>query len=170
MNEIDVSIGQVAVGDHKTILQTNAIGSCIAVIIFNAKRKTGAMAHIMLAGQAPAETPDDKKTRYADNAIMEIISQLTSPGPNKTDLKAVIVGGGNVLQDHNDNICVENIESVRSILKREGIELLAEAVGGIERRSASFNIAEGIVTCAEGDSKPKLLWKVENTADDFVLP
>ena len=128
------------------------------------------MAHIMLSGQAPAETPDDKKNRYADNAIMEIISQITSPGSVRTDIKAVIVGGGNVLQGHDDSICVENIESVRHILKRESIELLAEAVGGIKRRSASFNITEGIVTCAEGDSKPKLLWKVENTADDFVLP
>lgn len=158
---IDVQIGQVKVGRGKVILQSKAIGSCIAIVAYDAVKKIGALAHVMLPGRAPAKKAAEK-TKYAANAIDAIVSRMSELDSKKDDIEVVLVGGGNILQREDDTICNVNIESTLELLAEKGLKVRAQAVGGISRRSVSLNVERGIVSYTEGDSSEKLLWKYKS--------
>lgn len=70
-----VNTGEVGSGGIETILNSGAIGSCVVIIAFDPHVKVGAMAHVMLPGKSP-EKNNSVSTRYAANAIEEMLSQL----------------------------------------------------------------------------------------------
>lgn len=160
MNEpIIVNTGEIKSGGSNAVLKSGPIGSCVVVILFDEITKTGGMAHVMLPGRAP-EKEGTIKTRYAENAIKHLISHLNEAGIGKENLKAVIVGGGNVLKRIGDTIGVDNFNSVVQILNNFKIEIKASLVKGTERRSARFDISKGTIYVATGDDKEKLLYKI----------
>jgi len=157
---IDVQIGEVSTGQGEIILESKAIGSCIAVVAYDAGGKTGAMAHIMLPGSAPASKKAGERTKYAADAVDAIISKMSDLGSTNDGIDVFLVGGGNVLNREDDTICKDNIESTLEILNRRGLKVKAQVVGGTKRRSVSLDIERGIVSYSEGDGSEKQLWKV----------
>lgn len=156
---IDVQIGEVKSGTGQEILKSNAIGSCIAIAVYDSSKVHGALAHVMLPGRSPESRKTDEKTRYAANAIDEIIAQMSELGSEINDIQVVMVGGGNVLKRPDDTICQINIQSSLKILKSKKLEVVASALGGMERRSISLDIEDGTVAYTQGNSKEILLWK-----------
>ncbi len=148
---MDVQIGQIKVSKGKVILQSKAIGSCIAIAAHDPTNNSGSLAHVMLPGRAPAGKKPSEKTRYAADAIDAIISRMSRRGSKKDDLEVTLVGGGNVLDRADDTICKDNIESTLQILKEKGLKLRAQALGGTERRSVSLDVESGTVSYSEGN-------------------
>ncbi len=155
---VDVYTGEVKAGGNDTILKSIAIGSCVVIAAYDSRKKVGVLAHVMLPGAAP-EGKSLQKTRYAADAIREIINRMTLLGVNKDNIEACLVGGGNVLKREDDTICRENIASVIEFLNEERIKIGSKAVGGTERRTISLDVKNGTIHYTEGDSKEKLLWK-----------
>ena len=155
---IDVHTGEVKAGGKDTILKSNAIGSCVVIAAYDPTKKLGALAHVMLPGAVP-EGKTFQRTRYAADAIQEMISRMTHLGANKGDIEVCLVGGGNVLKKEDDTICQENIASVVELLDEKRIKIGAKAVGGTERRSISLDVKEGTIHYTEGDAKERLLWE-----------
>jgi len=102
---IDVQVGEVEVGQGPVILQSKAIGSCIAIVAYDAAKKIGALAHIMLPGRSPADKKRVEKTKYAANAIDTIVNKMSRRGSKKGDIEVALIGGGNILNRENDTIC-----------------------------------------------------------------
>ncbi len=164
MNEIIyVNTGEVKSGDRGSILNSGAIGSCVVVCIYNSLKKTGAMAHIMLSGEAPKE--QEENTRYASNAILKLMNQMNKNNDQSSKLETCIIGGANVLKRPNDTIGKSNIESVEKLLYENDLKISKKAVGGYERRTVVFDIEKGSINYTEGDSKRKILWK---TGSDLI--
>ena len=155
---IDVSTGEVKSGNHQTILESNGIGSCVVVVAYDSVKRNGALAHVMLPGRA-LKKDEGQKTKYASDAIEELINQLKSIGTNEKDIEACLAGGGNVLKEVNCTIGIDNLVSVEKELLKEGIPIKDRAVGGTERRTVALDTEKGIVIYTEGDSKKKVLWK-----------
>ncbi|MDD2635262.1 MAG: hypothetical protein PHW82_07155 [Bacteroidales bacterium] len=160
--ELNAFTGEVKSGINNTIIQSNAIGSCVVVVAFDKYIKAGAIAHTMLCGSAPNKDNVDV-LKYCDNAIEELLNQLVQLGSNKSNIETCIVGGRNVLQRQGDKIGADNIKSVENYLKQKHIKIKQKALGGILRRSAYLNVEQGQVYITEGDSKPFLLY-------DFYSP
>jgi len=160
---IDVQIGEVEAGGAGVILQSKAIGSCIAIVAYDAAKGIGAMAHIMLPGSAPADKQPSEKTKYAANAIDAMVGRMTRLGSRNDDIEVVIVGGGNILNRKDDTICKENIESVMELLTARRLKIKARAVGGTSRRGVSLDIDSGVVFYAEGNGSEMQLWRAEKT-------
>ncbi|MHC4707098.1 MAG: chemotaxis protein CheD [Planctomycetota bacterium] len=116
---VDVNTGEVKVSGQSTILRSLAIGSCIVVTAYDRKKKVGAMAHVMLPGSAPKESLE--KTKYAADAIDEMISKMIKEGSNNDDIEVCLVGGGNVLKREDDTICKSNIDSTTQLLIKRQI-------------------------------------------------
>ena len=154
---IDVQIGQVKACERKAILQSKAIGSCIAIIAYDPARHIGSLAHVMLPGRAPAGKKPSEQTRYAANAIDAIISRMSRWGSKKDDLEVTLVGAGNVLKRADDTICKDNIESTLRLLSEKGLKIRTQALGGIKRRNVSFDVERGIVFYSEGDGPERQL-------------
>ncbi|MCK4850863.1 MAG: chemotaxis protein CheD [Phycisphaerae bacterium] len=154
---VDVQIGQVETGKGKVILQSKAIGSCIAIIAYDPTRNIGSLAHVMLPGSAPAGKKPSEKTRYAANAIATIVSKVSRLGSRNDDLEVTLVGGGNVLNRADDTICKDNIESTLQLLSKKSLKVRAQAIGGTDRRSVSLDVESGIVSYSEGNGSERQL-------------
>lgn len=155
---VDVYTGEVKAGGNNTLLKSTAIGSCVVIAAYDSKKKVGVLAHVMLPGAAPEGKPL-QRTRYAADAIEEMINMMTHLGANKDNIEACLVGGGNVLKRKDDTICQENIASIIEFLNEERIKIGSKAVGGTEKRSVSLDVKNGTIHYTEGNTKEKLLWK-----------
>jgi chemotaxis protein CheD len=152
MNIIYVSTGEVKTGRRNEILKSSGIGSCIVIAAYHPGKKVGVMAHIMLPGVAP-KGKDIQRTRYAADAIDEVLERMSRFGISQEDIEVCLVGGGNVLRREADEegVCKKIIGSVTGILKEKHIRIKAQSLGGTERRSVSLDVDTGIVLYTVGD-------------------
>jgi chemotaxis protein CheD len=156
---IDVNTGEVKVAHSGTMLRSAAIGSCVVVAALNFKSKIGAMAHIMLPGSAPEDTTE--KTKYAADAIDEMLNIMLDGQSQRGDIHACLVGAANVLKREDDTICNANIKSTMRILSEKNIAVRASALGGTKRKSVFMDIEKGCISYIEGDEKEKTLWQAD---------
>ena len=96
---IEVGMGKAFVGSAPALITTSGIGSCVAVCLWDQTQKKGGLAHIMLP-QSPATdisaNLNEDSWKYADIAILGMLTQLESDGVNKAHLIAKIAGGANM--------------------------------------------------------------------------
>jgi len=151
-----VNTGEVKTSDNGTILKSSPIGSCIVITAYDTIKKIGAMAHFMLPGKAP-EKKEDQKTRYAENAMEELISEMNILGAKEKNIEVCLTGGANVMKRKNDTIAGDNIISANTLLKKRNIIIKAMSVGGTERRSVSLDVGKGLVNYTIGDGSEKVL-------------
>ncbi len=156
---IDVQTGQVRSGQGNVVLRAVALGSCLAIVLYDPARKNGAMAHVMLPGKAPAKTGLPERTKYAADAIDALIEIMAQMGSKEDDLCAAVVGGANVLKRQKDTIARDNVESNLRILEEKKLNLVAKHTGGYKRRNISIDLEKGIISYTEGDSIDKVLWR-----------
>ena len=159
MNEIFVDTGRVIKGRKKSILRINALGSCIAVIGCNYETGTGGAAHIMLPGKAPVKSKE--KTKYAYNSIKKLLKLLGPCERNYDCIRVLLIGGANVLKRPDCTIAQDNLKSVKEELEKYKVVILAESVGGTERRKAVFNISTGEIFCSKGSGREKKLFTLK---------
>jgi chemotaxis protein CheD len=162
---VDVFTGEVEVRIEDIILKSSAIGSCIVIIAYNQKKKVGGLAHVMVGGTSPVGSVT-QKTRYAYNAIEELVVRMKGFGVESNEIETCLVGGGNLLKRKDDTICEMNISSVIGIFKEKNIPIQKMDIRGTERRSASLHIQTGRVYFSVGNSKEKLLWKFSSPTKD----
>ena len=140
----------VGIADMKMLqwdgeLITYALGSCIGICLYDPGIKLGALVHIMLPINMEAGRKNTMK--YADTGIRETLRQMEGRGARKARIVAKIAGGAKMFEVSGNsnlgNIGQRNIESVRMNLRREGVHIISENVGGTVARTLSFFPATG---------------------------
>lgn len=133
----------------KSELITTILGSCISIVLFDEQNSIGGINHYML----PAAPPESKKnsvlpiTRFGEYAIKTLIQEMINQGASLKNLKAKIFGGSNVLNFSSKKderkkdalIGEENINFARKFLKKIGIPIVSEDVGGVSSRKIFFD-------------------------------
>ncbi|HNW94178.1 MAG TPA: chemotaxis protein CheD [bacterium] len=155
---IDVMTGEIADGGAGCELHASALGSCVAIAGVVPRLRYGVLAHVMLPGRAP-HSYGENKTRYADNAVTELLALLAAHGAAREETVICLAGAGNVLKRADDTICRDNIAAVKEALARHGLKVTAKALGGHLRRSLVLDIAHAQVLVAEGDGAARVLWQ-----------
>ena len=127
------------------MLVTYALGSCIGICLHDPVLKLGALVHIML----PVNMEAGRKTpmKYADTGIRETLRLMEGKGASRNRITAKIAGGAKMFEVGSSslgNIGQRNIESVHMNLKKEGIRLLKEDVGGTVARTLLFDVNSGL--------------------------
>lgn len=158
---LEVQTGEVKAGKGDVWLEVNGIGSCVIIAAYDATTNVGALAHIMLPGKSP---PGEifQKTKYAEDAIDELLSRMYQLGAERHNIEVSLVGGGNVLKRDDDGICNDNLSSIIQILEKLQINVKEKAIGGTLRRNVSFDIESGCLFYEEGDGNRRLLWDSRN--------
>lgn len=156
METINVLTGEVKASKENIILKSSAIGSCVVVAAYDNRLMIGAMAHIMLPGISP-EKSKTPKTRYAFNAIEDMIERMINLGAEEENIEVCVVGGSNVLKRKDDTICQANINSVLKILSEKNMKIIAKSVGGTQRRSVLFDTKTSEVYHSIGGENDELL-------------
>ena len=144
-DKITVGIADMKIAQGSGILITYALGSCIGLCFHDPRLKLGALLHIMLP--LNMETGRKNPMKYADTGIRETLRQLEAKGASKSRMTVKIAGGAKMFEVNGGNlgnIGQRNIESVHLILRKEGIRLMAEDVGGTVARTLLFDVNSGL--------------------------
>ena len=144
-DKLVIGIADMKMTQGGGMLVTYALGSCIGICLHDPKLKLGALVHIMLP--LNMETGRKNPMKYADTGIRETIKQMEAKGASRSRITAKIAGGAMMFKDGSGslgNIGQRNIESVRVNLKKEGIRLLKEDVGGTVARTLLFDVNSGL--------------------------
>jgi len=156
-DKIIVGIADMKMAQHNGMLVTYALGSCIGICLYDQKIKLGALIHIMLP--LNMETGRTNTMKYADTGLRETIKKMEAKGASRSRLTAKIAGGAKMFEINGGtfgNIGQRNIESVHAFLKREGIQLLKENVGGSVARTLLFDVSTGM-GCVRCHGKPDFI-------------
>ena len=143
-DKITVGIADMKIAQGSGILITYALGSCIGLCFHDPRLKLGALLHIMLP--LNMETGRKNPMKYADTGIRETLRQLEAKGASKSRMTVKIAGGAKMFEVNGGNlgnIGQRNIESVHTILRKEGLRLMAEDVGGQVARTLLFDVVSG---------------------------
>ena len=146
--DIVVDTAQVKVTQAPNRLVALGVGSCVVITFYDPVLKVGAMAHAMLPDSTKSG-PTSNPLKFADLAIDEVIRKMESMGSNRQNMEAKIVGGANMfpsLRHESLRAGEENVHAVKEKLRKEGIRLAGEVVGGSVGRSVEFDTTSGIVT------------------------
>lgn len=116
-----VGLGEYVITDkaNESII-TNALGSCVALIVYCKTTKCAAMAHIVLSNRMGSKSdPSQGEAYYADEITPRILDYfLSRPGCDKKDLVITLVGGS-ISKNHKDYFKVgqNNLKVIKDILE-----------------------------------------------------
>ena len=155
-NRLVVGIADMKMRQYEGELITYALGSCIGLCFYDPMIKLAALLHVMLP--LNMETGRKNPLKYADTGIRETLRQMEGKGARRSRIVVKIAGGAKMFDVPGGgslgNIGQRNIESVHLNLKKEGIRLLKEDVGGTAARTLWFDAATGI-GCIRSYGKPE---------------
>lgn len=144
-NRLVVGIADMKLRQYEGELITYALGSCIGLCFYDPMIKLAALLHIMLP--LNMETGRKNPLKYADTGIRETLRQMEGKGARRGRIVVKIAGGAKMFDVPGGgslgNIGQRNIESVHLNLKKEGVRLLKEDVGGTAARTLWFDAATG---------------------------
>lgn len=141
----------VGVGDMKANarpdrrLVTYALGSCIAVAVYDPSALVAGMLHFML----PESRLDPSKAErnpymYADTGVPRLLETVYRLGARKERLLVRLAGGASMMkQASHFEIGRRNYTAVRKILWREGLLVHGEDVGGNQSRTVWLDQTTG---------------------------
>jgi two-component system chemotaxis response regulator CheB len=143
------------------------LGSCVAVCLKHETKPYAAMNHYLLATN-PGGGHEQEKGRFGDTSIENIVWLMKKLDENGR-LTAKIYGGGAVVGHlgTTSDIGGKNIEIARTLLKRKGIPITEEDVGGTRGRRIYFDTAANRVVVKiinKSDEAEKLMEKRKDIA------
>jgi chemotaxis protein CheD len=146
---ITVDIADLKVSNERdSVLVTYALGSCIAVILYDPVQRCGGMIHYMLplSDKSP-EKAAANPAMFADTGIPLLFKKMYVMGCRKEDIIVKAAGGGQLYDDKGTfNIGERNYTVMRKMFWKNNIITAAEDVGGTKSRTARLRIADGRVT------------------------
>ncbi len=156
-NEITVDTGNIKVSDNSTTLITSALGSCVAITIYDQVQKLGGMLHYIL----PENPGGKKKEKYADTGIKLLLEKILELNAKKKDLVAKMVGGAIMFEEFMDDIensiGKRNVKKGKEVIKDLGIKLLSQDVGGNYGRSVKFQLSNGHIYISSYKTGAKII-------------
>lgn len=140
-------------GDRSDVLITYALGSCIAVSIYDPIAQVGGLLHFMLP-EAPADSARTGKNPYmfADSGIPMMFHQAYEKGAQKRRLRVRVAGGAQIMDEQGVfNIGKRNCLAMRKIFWKAGVLVQAEETGGTTPRTMRFEMASGRICLRSPD-------------------
>lgn len=146
MSAIVVSVADCRCSsDPAQSLITYALGSCIAVGIYDPLVKAGGMLHFMLPDSAADRVKAGKNpAMFGDTGIAQLVDRMKRMGGDPRRFKIRIAGGAQMLEREDMfHIGKRNYLAARKSLWKLGLMLEMEAVGGNQSRNLGLDLANG---------------------------
>jgi len=159
MTQLVVDISDIKVSsDPEAMIVTYALGSCIAVILHDPKRRIGGMIHYMLPLSKGFEAKAlERPAMFADTGVPLLFETMYKLGTNKADIVVKVAGGGSINdQDGVFAIGKRNYTVLRKMFWKNNVIIAAEDVGGCKSRTAKLHVGSGLVTLASQGTEVEL--------------
>lgn len=158
--DIFLQPGDFYFGGRDTRIRTT-LGSCVSITMWHPKLHIGGMCHYMLAS-TPNRCSDKLDGKYGEDAIGMFFREAVRYNTAPDEYEYKIFGGGNMFPGSNGaspcaaspseqdiqncrNVSCRNSNIGRALLKKYGLNVVAEHLGGIGHRNVIFEIWSGHV-------------------------
>lgn len=118
------------------------LGSCVAVCLWDSHRKAGGMNHFLLPSTS---RPEEATPRFGNVATTELIRMMERNGSKRGHLLAQILGGAAPARSSELTAGRANVDAARAVLRKKGIRVCSEDVGGQMGRKIVFDTHTGHV-------------------------
>ncbi len=144
---IRVGMADYKVGRAPSVLISYGLGSCIGISLYDPQTKIGGLLHIMLPDSNQARASDNP-AKFADTGLPLMLNDVIAMGASKSRLVAKIAGGAQMFAFSNATdimrVGTRNADTVKKILQRMGIRLIAEDTGGNYGRTVQIDLSNGV--------------------------
>ncbi len=156
---LTVGIGEWMVSNNpQDILKTYALGSCLAVLIYDHKRCIAGMIHIALPDSSIDPVKAQKRPGYfADTGLPLMIEAMKKLGAERPNVRVKLAGGAAVMDDKGIfDIGKRNLLAAKRILWKSSLGAIAEDTGGDMSRTVTMLVEDGSATVSSGSNQWKL--------------
>lgn len=135
---VKVMLGQHAISNRPDEMLVTTLGSCVAACIRDPVTTLGGMNHFLLP-----EVPDSQDNslsaaaRYGSVAMELLINDILAHGGRRNRLEVKVFGGAKVI-DSSLDVGAKNAEFVLDYIRREGLDLVGQDLGGTSARRVIF--------------------------------
>jgi chemotaxis protein CheD len=150
-----VGIGEFAVSDQPgDIIVTHALGSCVAVCLWDPDRQIAGLIHVLLPdSKINPQRALEQPAAFADTGLPLLFQAAYKLGAQKTRLRVRLVGGAEMAPENGNcafNIGKRNLLAAKNALWRNGVLIEKEEVGGRTVRTVYLAVADGRLQITSG--------------------
>lgn len=157
---IVVGIGEIAVSDDPDdVIVTHALGSCIAVCVFDPAAGVAAMLHFLLPeAQINVDRARAQPAAFADTGIPLLFQSAYKYGLDKKRAIVKLAGGAEVGDNPSTlHIGRRNALAAKNLLWKNGVLVKGQDVGGNMARTVYLSVQDGRLQVFSGREQTKEL-------------
>jgi chemotaxis protein CheD len=154
-SRIVIGIGELAVSaDTGSVLVTHALGSCVAVCLWDPAARVAGMLHFLLPdSRVNPVRAELQPASFADLGIPLLFQEAYRVGAEKSRLVVKLVGGADVTGVQGRGLLEvgrRNQVAAKNLLWRNGVLITAERLGGFEPRNVTMSVTDGGLRITSG--------------------
>lgn len=158
MKHIVVGIAGAAISqDPDAELVTYALGSCIALMLYDAEAGVAGLVHYMLPDSAQSgEASVGRPWMFADTGIPLLLHAASERGADRRRMILSAAGGAQVMDERGIfDIGKRNCLALRKILWKFGLVVHAADTGGSEARTVHMEVGSGRIWLQSPGQEPR---------------
>lgn len=144
--DIVVHVAEFKVGGAGDTLVTIGLGSCVAVVLYDAEAKVGGLAHILLPSPALSRR-DQNPGKFPQTAIPLLLQDMVARGARASRVTARIAGGAAMFTNLQPAGTIQmgerNLVAVRAALSHHSLPLVGSEVGADYGRTVRLFVDDG---------------------------
>jgi len=141
-----VRVADLQVATAGEMLITVGLGSCVAIVLYDAIARIGGMAHVLLPSPALSRV-DGNPAKFPQTAVPRLLELMSQCGASPRRLTGRLVGGASMFASLTAPGTIQmgdrNVVASRQALNHAGIPLTGESVGGDYGRTVRLTVADG---------------------------
>ncbi|HKF69648.1 MAG TPA: chemotaxis protein CheD [Vicinamibacterales bacterium] len=155
-----IGIGEFAVSNRPgDVIITHALGSCIAVCVFDPRAGVAGMLHFLLPESSI--NPDRARCQpgvFADTGIPLLLDAAAQHGLSKKRAIVTLVGGAEMTQQAGSSFATgrRNALAAKNVLWRAGVFVSGQEIGGSGARTLYLSVADGRMEVHNGQTYKEL--------------
>jgi chemotaxis protein CheD len=153
MSQIHVGIGEYTVsGNEGDVIKTFALGSCVAVVLYDRERKIAGLIHIALPDSSINSGKAESRPGYfVDTGLPAILNEMKKQNASMDKILIRLVGGSNIMDEkHRFDIGKRNVLSIKKYLWKKQLGIISEDTGGSICRTVRVTVADGELLVSSG--------------------
>jgi len=132
---INVRMGEMAVATSEgEMLTAIGLGSCVGLVLVDPLRGIAGLSHVVLPDSQMALGHILPPAKFADTAVLSLVTEMISAGAQRGSLKAVLVGGATMFSARSETavgrVGPRNVEAITGWLQAVRVPIIADDVGG----------------------------------------
>ena len=142
-----MKVADWAAESGEVVVMTLGLGSCVAIVLHDARAGAGAMAHVLLPSPSLARDRSNP-AKFPETAVPLLVQRLAALGAQPERLTARLVGGAAMFAAVTPGVAhmgERNVLAAREACQRARIPVIAEDTGGDHGRSVYLHLPDGRV-------------------------